>query len=61
MQILVGLILLVLITAFFPFVYWLFAAGIVRVFNDLMSLEFWVIFGVFCYALTIFTPSKKTK
>jgi len=61
MHILVGLILLVLIAAFFPIVYWLFAAGIMGVIKDFSSLEFWVIFGVFCYALTIFTPSKKTK
>lgn len=60
-NILLGIIAVILIAVFFPIVIWLFGAGLAGVFKDMMTLEFWVIFAVFCYALTIFAPSKKAE
>lgn len=59
MQILVGLILLVLVAAFFPVIIWLFGAALLGIAKDFTSLEFWVMVAVVAYALTIFAPSKK--
>lgn len=58
-NILLGIIAVVLIAVFFPILFWIFGAGLVGAVNTMMTLEFWVIFAVFCYALTIFAPSKK--